>query len=99
MHFICLSHGSNGFTTYYGIWWVDKSHNNSYRSSYRWDVEKKWWSYRNSMETVMDIGTVLLQIGITIMTQHFSTVGFLPRQQASGSVIEVYGHYGADAEL
>ena len=88
------------FSTYQGIRWVFQSNNNSYQSHHRWDVEKRttpsvtpygnssgyWYSPSTNWHNHNDIA-------------HFSSIGFLPRQQASGGVIEVYGHYGVDAEV
>ena len=91
---------ASSFSTFYGAWFIRASLNNDYRTSYRWDVEKRATptitAYGNSNGHWYSPTTGWHQYNYTA---HPSTVGFLPRQQASGSVIEVRGHYTVDAEL
>ena len=97
---VAPQNGTSDFHTYYGVWYVRGSENNQYRSSYRWDVEKRAspsiQPYGNSSGYWYSPNTGWHVYNSVV---HASTVGFLPRQQAAGANIEVRGHMAVIAEL
>ena len=80
--------------------YVGLSHNNSFRSSERWKVEKRadptWTAYGNSSGEWYSTSTGYAGNNSGVS---YDKIGFRPRQQQSGSAIYVEGHWTADAEL
>ena len=93
---------ASGFITAQGLIFSQASHNSSDRDSFQFEVEMRaaptLVKYGNSSGYWFSNATGLWHVYNNVLT-NAHTKGFIFRQQASGAVIDVSGHFTAEAEL
>jgi len=91
---------TTSFFTAAGLFFTTASNNNTWRSSHRFTVPKRatpaMTTFGNSQGYWYSHVTGWAANNRSVTPD---STGFRPRQQASGSVIDVHGHWTADAEL